>query len=133
MHKKPFLAFTLIELMIVVAIITILTSLALPSYQHYTQRARFSEVIMATAPFKIAVALHLQEGNLKEELNLGKSNLPPPPKETKNLKNITVENGVITASATSLAGNHTYILTPDETGSNWTISGTCLNAGVCKA
>ncbi len=48
--------FTLIELMIVVAIIGILSSLALSSYQTYTIRAQVGEGLVLTDPFKIAVA-----------------------------------------------------------------------------
>ncbi|OMH38378.1 prepilin-type N-terminal cleavage/methylation domain-containing protein [Motiliproteus sp. MSK22-1] len=47
--------FTLIELMIVVAIIGILAAIALPAYQTYTNKAKFSEVILATSAIKTQV------------------------------------------------------------------------------
>ncbi|MEH6826333.1 MAG: prepilin-type N-terminal cleavage/methylation domain-containing protein, partial [Motiliproteus sp.] len=47
--------FTLIELMIVVAIIGILAAIALPAYQTYTNKAKFSEVILATSGIKTQV------------------------------------------------------------------------------
>ncbi len=54
--------FTLIELMIVVAIIGILAAVALPAYQDYTVRAKVSEVILAASSGKVAVAEAAQAG-----------------------------------------------------------------------
>jgi len=48
--------FTLIELMIVIAIVAILVALAVPAYQDYTIRAKVTECISNVAPFKIAVS-----------------------------------------------------------------------------
>ena len=52
--------FTLIELMIVVAIIGILAAVALPAYQDYTVRAKVSELILAAANAKVSVAENVQ-------------------------------------------------------------------------
>jgi prepilin-type N-terminal cleavage/methylation domain-containing protein len=125
--------FSLIELMVVVAIIGILAAVAIPSYQNYTQRARFAEVISATEVFKIAVALALQQGASAAELSNGNAGIPVEPKSTKNLASIKVENGTITATATSVINNATYILKPSADGSIWTVSGSCIKQGVCNA
>jgi type IV pilus assembly protein PilA len=53
-HKQA-AGFTLIELMIVIAIVAVLVSLAVPAYRDYTIRAKVAEGIAATAPAKIAV------------------------------------------------------------------------------
>jgi type IV pilus assembly protein PilA len=125
--------FSLIELMIVVSIIGILSMIAIPSYKNYTLRARFAEVISSTQIFKTAIALALQEGVPLSELNTGSPNMPPEPKRSKNLANIKIENGTITATATEIVKNNTYILKPNLDGSIWIISGTCVKNGLCSS
>ena len=58
--KRMQKGFTLIELMIVVAIIGILAAVALPAYQHYTVRAKVSELILAASRARIAISEKFQ-------------------------------------------------------------------------
>src|ERR1700685_4403712 len=63
--------FTLIELMMVVAIIGILAAVALPAYQDYTIRAKVSELILATTAAKISVEECAQTNNTLVNCGLG--------------------------------------------------------------
>jgi type IV pilus assembly protein PilA len=64
MHTPAMKGFTLIELMIVVAIIGILAAVAMPAYQDYTARAKLSEVIIASATCRTAVAELVQSESI---------------------------------------------------------------------
>lgn len=58
--------FTLIELMIVIAIVGILAAVALPAYQNYSTKAKFSEVVAAGQPIRAAIDICLQQNNFTE-------------------------------------------------------------------
>jgi prepilin-type N-terminal cleavage/methylation domain-containing protein len=125
--------FSLIELMIVISIIGILSTIAIPSYQNYVKRARFAEVISATAPFKIAIALAMQEGTPISELTNGVHGIPSNPDPTSNLASVLVRNGTIIATATSAIKELNYILVPNADNGSWTIEGSCIKEGLCNA
>ena len=76
MNKSNQKGFTLIELMIVVAIIGILAAVALPAYQNYTKKARFSEVILASQAVKTAVEVCAQAENDLQNCEAGENGVP---------------------------------------------------------
>ena len=104
--------FTLIELMIVVAIIGILAAVALPAYQDYTKKAKYAEVISVTSGYKTAVAVCAQEAGALTGCSSGAQGVPATVLTT-HVASVTVLDGVITVVPTSTTDVlATLILTP---------------------
>lgn len=129
---KKHQGFSLIELMIVVAIIGVLAAIAIPSYKQYTNKAQFSEVVALTTPYKTAITLALYEGTPLKDLKNGTHGIPLQSKPSKYVASIDVNNGIITATTTQQLDHVTYILTPNSDGTRWKTSGTCQNNGLCR-
>lgn len=95
MVKKAQAGFTLIELMIVVAIIGILAAVAIPAYQNYTIKAKVGNALSSVASIKTAVGLCAQEkGGVLTDCNAGENGIPEFT-ATKEVASATVEAGVI--------------------------------------
>jgi type IV pilus assembly protein PilA len=132
--KKPSSGFTLIELMIVIAIIGILASMALPLYGNYTKRAKFTEVIAAVEPVKQGIETCLQVRfqvsgcNDWDKIGVTQETLTYSP--LVESADIDASTGALTVVGhlTELNGA-TYIVTPAfDNATNiilWSYSGTC--------
>lgn len=88
--------FTLIELMIVVAIIGILAAVALPAYQDYTVRAKVSEVMLAASSAKTAVSEAASTFNALPDA----ASVTIQSQSSKYVSAVGYSGGIITASAT---------------------------------
>jgi len=146
--------FTLIELMIVIAIIGVLAAVAVPQYSLYTKRAKFSEVKIAVSPVKSTIELcyHHNNGldacNSSVAINGIQGQVRPVLLEKAAAASLVSEvkltgtsSPVIQATATTDEGfnGETYILTGatsgtagvDRTITEWTESGTGCSEGYC--
>ncbi len=131
--------FTLIELMIVIAIIGILAAIALPQYQTYTKKARFSEVVLAASSAKGLVDVCFQTrgagvlASCAVDADIGLNATGAAAGD--HVAKVEVKDSVVTATGAASVDSVTYTLSPAVATAGgtlvWTQGGTCIAAGLC--
>jgi type IV pilus assembly protein PilA len=142
--KKVQQGFTLIELMIVIAIIGILASVALPAYSNYTNKAAFSEVILATSAIKSQVEICGQRSDTTAAnfpINCiagggrGVNDLPASGRLTSGVTSAAGLTVLITGTgdANFTPASPTYILTGTRQATGQVLWSETANPGTCLA
>lgn len=149
--------FTLLELLMVIAVIGILATIAVPRMQNYSAQARFTEVINAAAPYKLAVERCLME-RAAADCDAGSNGIPAGYTTAQgHVASVGVVDGAITAAgvpadfpnaatngntktttnndnANNATTGPTYTLTPtpNANGVTWAVTGSCQTANLCN-
>ena len=129
-NQKKQQGFTLIELMIVVAIIGILAAFAVPAYQNYTMRTHASEMLSSSSAMKTALGICLINGN--SNCSSGNGGVP----SAQDLGDFTIEAiGGVSGAATTVQASVDTGATKGKliAGDKITLTPTLSNAGVTWA
>lgn len=135
--KQEQKGFTLIELMIVIAIIGILAAIALSAYQTYTKKAKFSEVVTASTSVKSAIEICYQTTGDLAACGTGNGSVNTAVTNSTAgdfVATLVINDPVaITATGSTDVYSATYVATPAEANGTltWTITGSCVDAGFC--
>lgn len=129
--------FTLIELMIVVAIIGILAAIALPAYQDYTKRSKMAEVVGFMSAARVSVAETYSTTNTLTGIDNAKAGLAPTTQALGSyVTGLTVANGVITVALNTgidatCTGAAALTLTPVANATTGSLSWTGSSSNNC--
>ena len=132
MKRKVQKGFTLIELMIVIAIVAILVALAVPAYQDYMVRTKFAECIDQAASVKLAVAENYQARNT---LPTNNASAGVAFAATNYCASVVIASGVITVTSQNTGADTTEpaaVFTPTTGGGNITIWDCSIGAGAAR-
>ncbi|WP_199638274.1 prepilin peptidase-dependent pilin [Serratia sp. PAMC26656] len=111
--------FTLIELMVVIAIIAILSAIGIPAYQRYIQKAAMTDILQVMTPYKLAVELCVLDGGAPAGCNAGSKGIPASG-TSRYVSVVKVSQGVITLTGTQTLQGLTVALTPTQNASGLT-------------
>lgn len=127
--------FTLIELMIAIAIIAVLSGIGIPSYQRYIQKAALTDMLQAMVPYKMAVELCALEQASLDSCDEGKQGIPKGG-ASRYISATTINKGVITLTGQQTLANLTLTMSPTINNSGnvvWVRTCTTKNSSIADS